>query len=121
MREGLEANFARWLAFIGAVHGEWIELQALKIPTRYGKKNRFAHADSVAAALPLLRQGDTFGAQGVFVIANRVNPAVATRTTPRAWYDAEKGASTTDSGCDPSARALRRCRCPSHDGHLGDR
>ncbi|MGO8993935.1 MAG: hypothetical protein ACLQVI_11440, partial [Polyangiaceae bacterium] len=94
--EGLEANFARWLAFVGAVHGEWIELQALKIPTRYGKKNRFAHADSVAAALPLLRDGDKFGAQGVFVIANRVNPAVATRTTPRAWYDAEKGASTTD-------------------------
>ena len=96
MSEGLEANFARWLAFVGAVHGEWIELQALKIPTRYGKKNRFAHVDSVAAALPLLRQGDTFGAQGVFVIANRVNPAVATRMTPRAWYDAEKGASTTD-------------------------
>jgi P4 family phage/plasmid primase-like protien len=94
--EGLEANFARWLAFCGAEHGEWLELQALKIPTRYGKKNRFAHADSVAAALPLLRQGDLFGAQGVFVIANRVNPAVATRTTPRQWYDAEKGASTTD-------------------------
>ena len=50
----------------------------------------------MAAALPLLRQGDTFAAQGVFVIANRVNPAVATRMTPRAWYDAEKGASTTD-------------------------
>jgi P4 family phage/plasmid primase-like protien len=94
--EGLEANFTRWLGFVDAAHGEWIELQALKIPTRYGKKNRFAHADSVASALPLLREGDTFGAQGVFVIANRVNPAVATRTTPRAWYDAEKGASTTD-------------------------
>src|SRR5437899_7879026 len=58
--EGLEANFARWLRFIGAEHGEWIELQALKIPTRYGKKNRFAHVDSVAAALPPLRQGDSF-------------------------------------------------------------
>ena len=62
--EGLEANFGRWLGFVGADHGEWIELQALKIPTRYGKKNRFAHADGLAAALPLLRQGDTFGAQG---------------------------------------------------------
>ncbi len=94
--EGLEANFVRWLTFRGIEHGEWFELQALKIPSRYGKKNRFAHADSLAAALPLLRQGDSFGAQGVFIIANRLNPAVATRTTPRAWYDAEKGASTTD-------------------------
>ncbi|MGO8993885.1 MAG: phage/plasmid primase, P4 family [Polyangiaceae bacterium] len=94
--EGVEANFARWLRFVGVEAGEWIELQALKIPSRYGRKNRFAHADSVTAALPLLRQGDRFGAQGVFVIANRLNPAVATRSAPRTWHDAEKGASTTD-------------------------
>ncbi len=94
--EGLEANFGRWLVFCGAPPSEWIELQALKIPTRYGKKNRVAHADGIAAALPLLRQGDGFGAQGVFVIANPVNPAAATRAAPRTWHDAEKGASTTD-------------------------
>ena len=94
--EGLEANFARWLRFVGAPPGEWLELQALKVPTRYGTRNRFAHADALAAALPLLRQAETFSAQGVFLIANRVNPAVATRSTPRTWHDAEKGASTTD-------------------------
>src|SRR5439155_25477531 len=66
------------------------------IPTRYGKKNRVAHVDSLAAALPLLRDADGFGAQGVFVLANRVSPAVATRAEPLRWHDAEKGASTTD-------------------------
>jgi P4 family phage/plasmid primase-like protien len=94
--EGLDANFVRWLRFVGAGPGEWTELQALKVKTTYATRNRFAHADTTAAALVLLRQSDSFKAQGVYTIANRVNPAVATRREARKWHDTDKGEGTSD-------------------------
>jgi putative DNA primase/helicase len=102
--EGLQGNFARWLRFLGAQDGEWLELQALACKTGHIERTRFAHADSLGAAVALLENAEYFEAAGVFMIANQINPAAATRRDPRQWHDALKGASTTDR--DIMARRL---------------
>jgi hypothetical protein len=94
--DAIGAHFGRWMRFGAVQPGEWMELQALHVPTRYGTRNRFAHADSDVAAVRLLEEAERFGAQGLYVIANRINPAVASRREPRRWHDAEKNAGTSD-------------------------
>ncbi|HEY2513065.1 MAG TPA: hypothetical protein VGI39_19490, partial [Polyangiaceae bacterium] len=61
-----------------------------------GERARFAHGDSLEAAVDLLTAAERFGATGIYVVANRIDDAVATRREPRKWHDALKGQSTTD-------------------------
>ena len=49
--EGIAGNFERWLEFVGARDGEWVELQALGVPGTYAERVQFAHADTSAKAL----------------------------------------------------------------------
>ena len=93
---GLEHNFACWLRFVGWQPGSWLELQALGVPGRYGDRVCFAHADSVESATGLLERAERLRASGLYTIANTINPAVATRATPRQWHDAKKGSSTSE-------------------------
>lgn len=93
--EGLEPNFRRWLEF-ASPQPEWIELQALACREGHGARNRFAHAEGADAAVRLLAEGKRFGATGLYVIANRLHPSVASRAAVGAWHNAVKGASTTD-------------------------
>jgi hypothetical protein len=94
--EGIAGNFERWLGFVGARDGEWVELQALGVPGTYAERVQFAHADTSGKAVRLLEQMEARGATGVYTIANRINPAAATRATPGRWHDAKKGNSTSD-------------------------
>jgi P4 family phage/plasmid primase-like protien len=96
LASGLDHNFASWLRFVGWRPGTWLELQALGVPGRYGDRVCFAHANSVADATALLTRGERLNASGLYTIANTINPAVATRATPRQWHDAKKGSSTSD-------------------------
>lgn len=94
--EGIEGNLRRWLRFVGWSEGEWLELQALGVTGGYGERVRFAHADAVASAVALLVEMERRRPTGIYTIANRINPAVATRAQPGRWHDAKKGASTSD-------------------------
>ena len=94
--EGIEGNLRRWLRFVGWSEGEWLELQALGVTGGFGERVRFAHADAVASAVALLVEMERRRPTGIYSIANRINPAVATRAQPGRWHDAKKGASTSD-------------------------
>ncbi len=94
--EGIEGNLRRWLRFVGWSEGQWLELQALGVTGGYGERVRFAHADAVASAVALLVEMERRRPTGIYTIANRINPAVATRAQPGRWHDAKKGASTSD-------------------------
>ncbi len=91
--DGLEANVKRWLHFQGWQPGDYIETQALNVRgSQYA-----AHAPDSDTLVRLLADGEEPGvAQGIYVIANRVSTAVATRKTPSTWHLAVKGESTTD-------------------------
>jgi hypothetical protein len=102
--EGLEPNVRRWLRLQGATAGEWVEAQALNVPDGKWTSNRFAHAADSATLVRLLGQADTWGAPGIYVIANRINPAVTTRRPPGTWHVAQKGEGTSDR--DIRARAV---------------
>jgi hypothetical protein len=104
IEDGIEPNFQRWMRFAGIVPGEWLELQVLGLQTAYGDRTRFAHADSLETATRLLAAAERFNASGTYIIANRVNDAVATRREPGKWHDALKGQSTTDK--DIAARRV---------------
>src|SRR5437868_3403487 len=82
VQDGINANFTRWRKFTGAPEGEWFELQALKVPDRYGQRTRFAHASDVETACALLEEAEAFGGPGLYTVANQINPAVATRRNP---------------------------------------
>jgi P4 family phage/plasmid primase-like protien len=101
--EGLEPNVRRWLRFQGATAGEWIEAQALAVPDGKWTSNKFAHAGDAATLVKLLAQADTWNAPGIYVIASRIDPAVATRKPAGAWHVAPKGEGTSDR--DVRARA----------------
>jgi replicative DNA helicase len=104
--EGIAPNVRRWLRFVGARQGDWIEAQALDVPERRGGRTstRFAHAGDADTLVKLLTEADMWGAPGVYVIANRVNPAVATRKATGQWHTAYPRESTTDR--DIQARAV---------------
>ncbi len=96
--EGLGPNVRRWLHFVGAKQGDWIEVQAVEVPDRGGKwtSTRFAHAGDAETLIKLLAEADTWGAPGIYYVANRIDPAVATRKLAGSWHVAPKGESTTD-------------------------
>lgn len=94
---GIVANVRDWLRLIGHTDGQWIELQALDVPDGRYAKNKFAHACSAAQMVALLTEAERWGAPGVYLILNRIDPAVATRAPAGQWHDAKKGESTTDS------------------------
>lgn len=94
--EGLEVNFCRWLRFAGWTEGQWLELQALGVPGGYVERVCFAHADTFASALGLLGEMERRRPAGIYTIANRINPAVATRAAPGRWHEAKKGGSTSE-------------------------
>jgi putative DNA primase/helicase len=102
--EGLAPNVRRWLRLQGATAGEWVEAQALHVPDGKWTSNRFAHAPDSATLVGLLGQADTWGAPGIYVIANRIDPAVATRRASGTWHTAQKGEGTSDR--DIRARAV---------------
>ena len=112
--EGLEPNARRLWRFLGVPDGAWLELQALGVPGGRGfKLAKVAHVDTLDGAAELLGSAERFGATGVYVIGNRIDPAVATRRPPRAWHVAEKGsASTTDN--DIRARAMLAIDCDAY-------
>lgn len=94
--EGLEANLRRWLAFRGWREGEPLELQALHVKSGNFESSFFAHASDIATATRLAADMES-RAPGVYVIANQIHPAVATRKKPGAWHVAPKGGSTSDT------------------------
>jgi replicative DNA helicase len=96
--EGLEANVRRWLRLVGVKHGDWIETQAIEVPEARGFRTvtRFAHAGDAETLIRLLAEADRWEAPGIYVIANRVNPAVATRKPAGQWHNAQPRESTTD-------------------------
>lgn len=99
--EGLAPNLQRFLAFLGWMPGEVLELQALHVPAdraagRWRDSNQAAHASDLAALERLAAQGDAFRAMGVYAIFNRIKPAVAARRGPNAWHEVPKGEGTKD-------------------------
>lgn len=95
--EGRDASVKRWLRFAHVRPGDVVELQALKVP--FGNKERtyIAHASTTAEVLRLLDEAKQYKCPGLYFIANRVNPAVATRLGPDKWNPAAStGSNTTD-------------------------
>lgn len=95
--EGLEPNLRRWLAFLGYADGDVIELQALHVPSGRYEESRVAHAKTIDQAIALAVEADRLKAQGLYLIANSVDPAVATRGPVGKWRVMPKGVSTTDN------------------------
>lgn len=94
--ESLEANFRRFVVFRGWAPDETIELQALHVPGPGKGRNLSAHATSVDAALRLLAEMEARKPTAIYVIPNRIHPAVATRQAPDRWSEMERGSSTSD-------------------------
>lgn len=96
--EGLAANVRSFLAYRGIREGEFVELQALEVPGPNPRftESRVAHAATVDDAVRLLEEADRWGAPAVYIVANRVDPAVATRAASGRWHPMKKGESTTD-------------------------
>lgn len=94
--EGISPNFRRWCRFAGV--REWVELQALHVHERYGQDRSYvAHASTSDVAIKLLREREQASdCPGIYTVANKIDPAVATRQEPGKWHPAAKGSSTTD-------------------------
>ncbi|MFI5298937.1 MAG: AAA family ATPase [Polyangiales bacterium] len=101
--DALEANARRFLRFVGFEDNhEWIELQAVEVPTGRGSftEQRGAHARTVDDAVKLMRAADAWApcAQGLYLIANKLHDAASTRIATRGrWATLGKGLSTTDA------------------------
>lgn len=93
----IDANLARWHRFAGSP--AWIELQALHVRGERAsfEASKFAHADDARTAARLASVADRWNCPGVYIIANAIDPAVATRDVAGQWHDAPKGGSTTDA------------------------
>lgn len=91
-----EASVARWLRFAHVRSSDVVELQALNVTFGNAARTYVAHASSSSEVLRLLDESKRFDCPGVYWIANRVDPAVATRLGIDKWNPAPKGASTTD-------------------------
>ena len=94
--ESRDANATRWLRFAHVRPGDVLELQALNVPFGNSERTYVAHASSSSEVLRLLDEAKQYKCPGLYVIANRVDPAVATRLGIDKWYPAAKGKSTTD-------------------------
>lgn len=94
--EAFLPNLQRWFRFAGVQPGEAVELQALGVEQRGWETTCFAFARSAEAAAILAADMQS-DATGVYVIANQLNPAVASRATGGEWHRAKKGGSTTDA------------------------
>jgi len=119
--EGLGPNVARIYRFLAPDPAfPWVEAQSLDgrdANPRFAV-SRFAHARSAAELQALAEKAESsHHAQGVYVIANRIDPAVTTREESRQqWGPSQKGASTTDGDIsarmalyiDPDAERVRR-------------
>jgi hypothetical protein len=73
--DGLRANAARFLAFVGPGP---IEFQILGAPDKYAP-NRFCHARSTDEALALLDAAEKLSPVGTYLILNAPDEAVTTR------------------------------------------
>lgn len=98
--EGLGPNVARLYGFLAPDPAfPWVEAQSLNgrgANPRF-PESRFAHASSADGLAALAHKAEAHHAPGVYVIANRIDPAVTTREESRGhWLTAQKGASTTD-------------------------
>lgn len=94
--QGLRANLARWVRFAGHRPGDVLELQVLDAAEGRYKGPKFAHAETFAEAFELAERAERFDCSGVYVIANRLDPAVAARAGTGQWITALKGSSTSD-------------------------
>jgi hypothetical protein len=102
--EGLRANLGRSIRFLGHREGDVVELQVLDALTGRMRSAQVAHADSFPTALRLVSKAETFDCSGVYLIGNRLDPAVATRAGCGQWITSLKGSSTTDR--DITARTM---------------
>lgn len=94
--EGLEANLSRFLRFRGNAYP--LELQALDVTEGRYTSERYAHARTEEEAVTLAHAADEAGAaQGLYILVNDIDPAIATRAEPGRWHDMKKGKSTVDS------------------------
>jgi predicted P-loop ATPase len=90
-------DLSRWLHFLGLRQGEPIEIQALGVVTGRGfEVSKFAHVDNSADALRLISELDGPGCMGLFVLGNKIHPAVASRAERGKWHTIGKGGGTTD-------------------------
>jgi P4 family phage/plasmid primase-like protien len=97
-KEGLSANFRRFLRFRGTEPGEYFELRALGIRAKTVDVRKIggAYVADPDRAVALLEEADTsFNAQGIYVSLNRINPAIACRL-PGGWHSVENGQMTKD-------------------------
>ncbi len=99
VEEGLAPNVRRWFAIHGHVAGEPMEMQAINVAKGGSSytESRFAHAFDVETCIRLLEQTDTWEVPAIYLIANEVDPAVATRAEPGRWHPMQKGESTSDA------------------------
>lgn len=96
--EGIVANFGRFLAFLDHVDGQPIELQALKVMSTAWEASYYAHVGTLTEAVRLLDQAEkSFTCPALYVIANPIVEAVASRSELGKWHKAGKGDGTTDS------------------------
>jgi hypothetical protein len=96
--EGIEANLGRWLGFVGHEDGEAVELQALKVVHERWEASYGAHGRNLASLVRLLSDAEQrFRCPGLYLIANRIHDAVATRAEPDRWHRLNKGESTSDA------------------------
>lgn len=104
--EGFVANSERWRLFAGG--RKYHELQALNVRFGNAVRTYFAHAQDASQMTNLvLRAEKEFDCAGIYVLANPIKPAVATRAEVSKWHPAQKGESTTDS--DIAARMVFVC------------
>ncbi len=95
--EARDPNVRRWLRFANVRPGDVVEIQALKVQFGNGGDRTYvAHASSTTEVLRLLDEAKQYKCPGIYFIANRVNPAVASRLGLDKWNPAPKGTSTTD-------------------------
>jgi KaiC/GvpD/RAD55 family RecA-like ATPase len=94
--EERDASVSRWLQFAHIRPGDVVELQALNVVFGNSQRTYVAHASTKTAMLRLLDEAKRYECPGIYVVANRVDPAVATRLGIDKWNAAPKGTSTTD-------------------------
>ncbi len=101
--EGIEANLRRQCAFLGIEGAGLVELQTL--PPTYVDKTRlddrpvarFAFAAGVDEAVRLAEAAEnSYQYQGIYLVPNRINPAVACKAPWGQWHPQQKGQGTRD-------------------------
>lgn len=94
--EELSSNVERWFRFLALGPEDFLELQALGIPTRHSSISKYTHVATVDDMVIALEAAERVNPVGLYCIFNELDPAVAARAKAGSWHLARKGESTSD-------------------------